>query len=542
MSPLDWFFYGILAALALCWFYGILPSLGLWLNYGKNWFYNILAPLGLRLNYWKNWSYSILGLRHANISFSGQDSEGKTPLYIWRNEEGMHRPENQIRPFNGQAFNWQAFNWQPYREALRRALIWQARERRVRQTFDRQALYRRSLDLDRRLRDLELDLRYFKGDEPYVMWQLFHCEHFGILQSRLEPKRVSLHKDLKRVSLYDDLLDLDTILDLDRRWLDLDRRWLDLNQQVLDRDQQVLDQSSLDLNQRRNSLHERRQSLHRERSPLDQRRQKLKEDQQSLEGSKRYAQANDRFGQAPDSGREEWDRHIEYIDSELQANDSKLQAIDGQLRALEPTQRELDLDQQAFNRDQEEFDRYQQALNRYQQALQHSRQALDLYEQALQALDPQALDRQARDLKAFYRGFVEDLPALLTHDFNSENLSIGKIKFNAFDYDNYRIAHRAWRERFEKVDAAVYFVDDADTQTYSVSFCELAALLLDDSLANVPLLILANNYDEHQGGLASDWIKQLIDNCRDINCMIRPVKVFKRSMREKGLKWLFHYI
>ena len=115
----------------------------------------------------------------------------------------------------------------------------------------------------------------------------------------------------------------------------------------------------------------------------------------------------------------------------------------------------------------------------------------------------------------------------------SEELSIGQIRFKAFDLGGHRIARRVWRDYYAKVywlhvskalehqlpslitrpaasfsfthicihppclqvDAVVYMVDAADGTRFGESKAELGALLSDDALAGVPFLVLGNKID-----------------------------------------------
>uniref|UniRef100_A0A0D6QSJ9 GTP-binding protein SAR1A n=1 Tax=Araucaria cunninghamii TaxID=56994 RepID=A0A0D6QSJ9_ARACU len=137
----------------------------------------------------------------------------------------------------------------------------------------------------------------------------------------------------------------------------------------------------------------------------------------------------------------------------------------------------------------------------------------------------------------------------------SEELSIGKIKFKAFDLGGHQIARRVWKDYYAKVDAVVYLVDAADKERFAESKKELDALLSDDSLTNVPFLILGNKIDipyaaseeelRYSLGLANYTTGKGKVNLADSN--VRPIEVFMCSIVRKmgygdGFKWMSQYI
>ncbi|GKV31379.1 hypothetical protein SLEP1_g40073 [Rubroshorea leprosula] len=137
----------------------------------------------------------------------------------------------------------------------------------------------------------------------------------------------------------------------------------------------------------------------------------------------------------------------------------------------------------------------------------------------------------------------------------SEELSIGKIKFKAFDLGGHQIARRVWKDYYAKVDAVVYLVDAYDKERFAESKKELDALLSDESLANVPFLILGNKIDlpyaasedelRYHMGLTNFTTGKGKVNLEDTN--VRPLEVFMCSIVRKmgygdGFRWLSQYI
>ncbi|VAI28476.1 unnamed protein product [Triticum turgidum subsp. durum] len=151
----------------------------------------------------------------------------------------------------------------------------------------------------------------------------------------------------------------------------------------------------------------------------------------------------------------------------------------------------------------------------------------------------------------------------------SEELSIGKIKFKAFDLGGHQIARRVWKDYYAKmlllpqngfvqyyeVDAVVYLVDAYDKERFAESKKELDALLSDDSLATVPFLILGNKIDipyaaseeelRYRMGLSNFTTGKGKVSLSESN--VRPLEVFMCSIVRKmgygeGFKWMSQYI
>ncbi|CAL4981412.1 unnamed protein product [Urochloa decumbens] len=137
----------------------------------------------------------------------------------------------------------------------------------------------------------------------------------------------------------------------------------------------------------------------------------------------------------------------------------------------------------------------------------------------------------------------------------SEELSIGRINFRAFDLGGHRIARRVWKDYYASVDAVVYMVDAADGGRLAESRAELAGLVSDDALSGVPFLVLGNKIDiphalpeqelAYYLGLAGFTTgKGHVDLA---GTGMRPVEIFMCSVVRKmgygeGFKWMSQYI
>eukprot|EP00803_Ostreobium_quekettii_P010139 evm.model.scf_2758.2 EVM.evm.TU.scf_2758.2 scf_2758:8538-12182(-) len=137
----------------------------------------------------------------------------------------------------------------------------------------------------------------------------------------------------------------------------------------------------------------------------------------------------------------------------------------------------------------------------------------------------------------------------------SEELQISGINFKAFDLGGHEIARRIWKDYYAKVDAIVFLVDAADRDRLVESKKELDALLADDSLGDVPFLVLGNKIDlpnacseddlRHYLGLIGMTTGKGKVSLAESN--IRPIEIFmcsvvKRMGYAEGFRWVSQYI
>merc|ERR1719262_707918 len=72
---------------------------------------------------------------------------------------------------------------------------------------------------------------------------------------------------------------------------------------------------------------------------------------------------------------------------------------------------------------------------------------------------------------------------------------IKNIRFRTYDLGGHETARRIWKDYFATVDGIIFLVDAADRTRFNESREELQGLLEEQSLANVPFVVLGNKID-----------------------------------------------
>ncbi|XP_021730448.1 GTP-binding protein SAR1A-like, partial [Chenopodium quinoa] len=143
-----------------------------------------------------------------------------------------------------------------------------------------------------------------------------------------------------------------------------------------------------------------------------------------------------------------------------------------------------------------------------------------------------------------------------TQQPTSEELSIGRVNFKAFDLGGHQIARRIWKDYYTQVDAVIYLVDANDRGRFAESRKELNALLTDEALSKVPFLILGNKIDLLEAASERELLYELslmslLTGKGRVNIEddgnVRPLEVFMCSVVRKmgygeGFKWLTQYL
>lgn len=137
----------------------------------------------------------------------------------------------------------------------------------------------------------------------------------------------------------------------------------------------------------------------------------------------------------------------------------------------------------------------------------------------------------------------------------SEELTIAGMTLTTFDLGGHVQARRVWKNYLPAVDGVVFLVDCADHERLAESKVELDALLSDETISSVPVLVLGNKIDRPEA--VSDM------RLREVFCLdgqttgkgnaslkelnVRPLEVFMCSVLKKqgygeGFRWLSQYI
>ncbi|CAJ0954981.1 unnamed protein product [Ranitomeya imitator] len=137
----------------------------------------------------------------------------------------------------------------------------------------------------------------------------------------------------------------------------------------------------------------------------------------------------------------------------------------------------------------------------------------------------------------------------------SEELTIAGMTFTTFDLGGHEQARRVWKNYLPAINGIVFLVDCVDHSRLMESKVELNALMTDETISNVPILILGNKIDRPEA-ISEEKLRELFGlygqttgkgnvPLKDLNA--RPMEVFmcsvlKRQGYGEGFRWLSQYI
>mmetsp|Transcript_73579 Transcript_73579/g.219658 ORF Transcript_73579/g.219658 Transcript_73579/m.219658 type:complete len:194 (-) Transcript_73579:115-696(-) len=144
------------------------------------------------------------------------------------------------------------------------------------------------------------------------------------------------------------------------------------------------------------------------------------------------------------------------------------------------------------------------------------------------------------------------VPTLHPH---TEELVIKNIRFRTYDLGGHETARRIWKDYFATVDGIIFLVDAADRTRFNEAKEELAHLLEDQALANVPFVVLGNKIDIPTAA-SEDELRHVLGlyshvtygrEAKKSDSGVRPVELFmvsvvKRMGYAEGFQWLAQFL
>ncbi len=130
----------------------------------------------------------------------------------------------------------------------------------------------------------------------------------------------------------------------------------------------------------------------------------------------------------------------------------------------------------------------------------------------------------------------------------SEELTMGKITFKAWDLGGHEAARKTWRNYVSDVDGIIYLVDSSNSKRFEESRIELQGILEMPELEKVPIVILGNKIDK-AGAVPENELREAlsIEAKNEWNKGGRPIDIFMCSVAKKkgyaeGFKWLSTFL
>jgi len=133
----------------------------------------------------------------------------------------------------------------------------------------------------------------------------------------------------------------------------------------------------------------------------------------------------------------------------------------------------------------------------------------------------------------------EDISTIMpTQGFNIKSLLHEGFKLNVWDIGGQKTIRPYWKNYFENTDALIYVVDSSDRRRLEEASDELQALLEEDKLGGIPVLIFANKQDLISATPADEIVESMdLMDVKDRTWQIQACSAKNGTGLEEGMKW-----
>lgn len=126
-----------------------------------------------------------------------------------------------------------------------------------------------------------------------------------------------------------------------------------------------------------------------------------------------------------------------------------------------------------------------------------------------------------------------------TRGFNVKQVVKDNVEFNIWDIGGQKALRAYWSGYYDKINGIVWVVDSADSRRLEETGYELAAILEEEKLAGVPILILANKQDLATAHPPDEITVQLgLHEIRNRNWQIQGCSAITKDGLNEALTWL----
>jgi len=126
-----------------------------------------------------------------------------------------------------------------------------------------------------------------------------------------------------------------------------------------------------------------------------------------------------------------------------------------------------------------------------------------------------------------------------TQGFNIKSVQSQGILLNVWDIGGQKAIRPYWRNYFENTDVLIYVIDSADRARLEEAGNQLAELLEEDKLQDVPILIYANKQDLMNATRTEQLIDQMkLSHINDRDWQIQPCSAITNEGLSKGMEWI----